>query len=42
MKMTVSLDVAPCSLVDTDQILRGTYCLHNQGDRPDDGGKKYL
>jgi hypothetical protein len=28
IKMTVFFDVAPCSLVDTDQCYRGAYCLH--------------
>jgi hypothetical protein len=30
--MTVFWDIAPCSLVELDQCLRGVYCLHYQGD----------
>jgi hypothetical protein len=32
MRTAVFWDVAPCSLVDTDQRFRGAYCLHHQGD----------
>jgi hypothetical protein len=30
-KITVVLDVAPCSLVEIDRRFRGVYCLHHQG-----------
>jgi hypothetical protein len=40
MKMTVLLDVAPCSLVDVRRF-RGAYCLNDQ-DRPADGGSEHL
>jgi hypothetical protein len=32
MKMGIFLDVAPCSLVDTNRRFRGAYCFHHQGD----------
>jgi hypothetical protein len=32
MKMTVSWDVAPCSILEVDRRFRGAYCLHHQGD----------
>jgi hypothetical protein len=32
MKMTAFWDVAPCSLVEVYGRLRGSYCLHHQGD----------
>jgi hypothetical protein len=32
MKMTVSWDVAPCSLVETDRRFRDVYCLHLPSD----------
>jgi hypothetical protein len=31
-KMVVFWDVASCSLVETDQYFKGTYCHHHQGD----------
>jgi hypothetical protein len=31
MKMTVSLDVAACDLVETDRRFGSVYCLHRQG-----------
>jgi hypothetical protein len=37
MKMAVFWVVVPCSLVDVYRRLRGTCCLHHQGDRPDGG-----
>jgi hypothetical protein len=40
MKMTVFWDVAPCSLVEVDWLLRGSFDLHHY--RPDDGGSKLL
>jgi hypothetical protein len=45
MKMAVFWDVTPCSLVDTDQCFRGSYCLHHHGGvthHPDYGGSKLL
>jgi hypothetical protein len=42
MKIAVLWHVAPCSLVDTDRRFRRAYCLHHQGDDPDDGGNKLL
>jgi hypothetical protein len=30
MKMTVLWDVASCSLVETDQCFKGSYCLYHQ------------
>jgi hypothetical protein len=39
-KMAVFWVVAPCSLVEVYQRFRRTYCLHHQGDRPVDGGKR--
>jgi hypothetical protein len=33
--MAVLLDVASCSLVDTERRFRGAYCFHRQGDYPD-------
>jgi hypothetical protein len=30
MKMIVFSDVAPCSLIETDQSFRDAYCLHDQ------------
>jgi hypothetical protein len=38
MKMTVFLDVAPCSLVEIDRRFRGFRVTH----RSDDGGSKNL
>jgi hypothetical protein len=32
LKMTVFWDVAPCSLVEVYECLRGAYCVHHQGD----------
>jgi hypothetical protein len=40
MKMAVFWFVAPCSLVEVYRRFRGACCLHNQGDRPDDGGRR--
>jgi hypothetical protein len=34
-KITVFRDVAQCSLVEVHRRFRGAYCLHHQGDRPD-------
>jgi len=31
IKMAVSWDVAPCSVVDTERRFRDAYCLHHQG-----------
>jgi hypothetical protein len=43
MKMAVSWDVAPCSLIETGRSFRGAHCLHHQGDdRRDDGISKHL
>jgi hypothetical protein len=42
MKMAVFWVVAPCSLVEVCQRFRVPCCLHHQGDRPDDGGRKDL
>jgi hypothetical protein len=42
MKMTVVWDVVLCCLVEIDRRFRGAYCLHHQGDSPDDGGSKHL
>jgi hypothetical protein len=33
MNMAVLWDVAPCSLVDSDQSFRGAYRLHHLGDK---------
>jgi hypothetical protein len=32
MKVTVFLDVAPCSLIEIHKYFRGVYCLHGLGD----------
>jgi hypothetical protein len=40
--MTVSWDIATCSLVEVDQCFRGAYCPHHQGDPPTDRGSKHL
>jgi hypothetical protein len=32
IKMAVSWNIAPCSLIDTDGSFRGLYCLHHQSD----------
>jgi hypothetical protein len=40
VKFKVLWDIAPCSHVEVDRRVRGTYCLHHQGD--DDGGSTYL
>jgi hypothetical protein len=42
MKLAIFWVVAPCSLVEVYRRLRGAYCLHYQGDRPDDEGSKHL
>jgi hypothetical protein len=39
LKTTVLWDVEPCSPL---EVYRGACCLHHQGDRPDDGGRKHL
>jgi hypothetical protein len=41
-KMAVFWVVVPCSLVDVYRRFGGTWCLHHQRDRPDDGGSKYV
>jgi hypothetical protein len=42
MKVRAFWDIAPRSLVEVDQRFRGAYCLHHDGDDPDDGGSTYL
>jgi hypothetical protein len=37
--MAVLWDVAPCSLLETDQRFRGASCLYH---KDDDGGSKHL
>jgi hypothetical protein len=32
IKMTVFCDVPSCSLVEVDRRVRGSFCLHHQGD----------
>jgi hypothetical protein len=32
MKFRVFWDALPCSQVDVNQLFRGMYCLHHQGD----------
>jgi hypothetical protein len=36
MKFRVFWDVLPCSQVDSDRRFRDVYCLHHQGDIPED------
>jgi hypothetical protein len=38
--MAISSDVVLCSLVDPDRRFTGSYCLHHQGDPPDDSHQK--
>jgi hypothetical protein len=42
VKMTVSWDVLPLSVVEIYPRFIGTYSFHYRGDRPDDGGSKPL
>jgi hypothetical protein len=42
MKKTVFWDVARRSFLEIDRRFTGAYCLHHQGDEPDDGGSKHL
>jgi hypothetical protein len=42
MKVIVFWDVAPCSLVQFGEHFRDAYCLHQHGDRSDDGDSNYL
>jgi hypothetical protein len=41
LKMTISWDIVPCSVVKIDRCFRDAYCLQRQ-DYPDDGGSKHL
>jgi hypothetical protein len=40
MKITVFSDVAPCSMVDVDQVFGGTYCFCAQDRRVRQAGSK--
>jgi hypothetical protein len=40
--MAVFWDDAPHTLMEIDRRFRGAYCIHNQGEGPDDGGIKHL
>jgi hypothetical protein len=42
MKITTFWGIAPCYLVEVDRRLVGVYCLHHQGDSPDDGGTEHV
>jgi hypothetical protein len=33
MNMAVLWDLAMCSLINTEQCFRGTYCFYHQGDK---------
>jgi hypothetical protein len=41
MKIRVFWDVATCT-VGVNRRFRGTYCPHNNPDRPDNGGSTHL
>jgi hypothetical protein len=41
--MTAFWDIEPFNRIEVDQLFRGAYCLHHQGnDHPDDGGSTHL
>jgi hypothetical protein len=42
LKMTTFWDTAPRKLVEEKRHFRGAYCLHYQGDEPEDGCSKHL
>jgi hypothetical protein len=41
MKMEAIWDIAPCSLFEVVRRFRGTFCLHHQGNHPDDVGSTH-
>jgi hypothetical protein len=42
VEITAFWDTSPCSLLEADRRFRGAYCLHHEGDLPDNGSIVHL